>query len=470
MKRTHLSELFWLPIIILLISAACRAQSTPAAPQPTQGLDVVSSPAVSPTLAASPTAALPASETPAPSLTSPAAADTPAAPQPTLPALAGELRVAYVKNGAIWLWSEGGSPRQLTSGDQNISQVNLSPSGEWIAYTHQIGDLHSELWAAPADGSGEYALLDVSALGALDPSALGTAVVQFEWVPGTHQLAFNTRQVFEGPGTALYNDLRLIDVTTGELSLLFPPGQGGMFYYSPDGSRLALVTPERIELVSADGSDRAEALSFPKVITYSEYELYPVPSWSPDGQSLRVAIPPADPMAEPPQPTTLWLIEAGASPTAIQTGQVATLPFNFFTTLFSPDHAHVAYVSVLGDPADNLWDLRLANANGSGARSIATRPLVSFLAWSPASDWFAFVTGQEQDTHVGSLSGEIRTLPRSPGEWIQGLQWISSDQVLYAVGSHLPGEWRLMLATLGQAEILTIDTGLESPYTLDWSR
>jgi hypothetical protein len=329
---------------------------------------------------------------------------------------------------------------------------------------------HSELWAAPADGSGEYALLDVSALGALDPSALGTAVVQFEWVPGTHQLAFNTRQVFEGPGTALYNDLRLIDVTTGELSLLFPPGQGGMFYYSPDGSRLALVTPERIELVSADGSDRAEALSFPKVITYSEYELYPVPSWSPDGQSLRVAIPPADPMAEPPQPTTLWLIEAGASPTAIQTGQVATLPFNFFTTLFSPDHAHVAYVSVLGDPADNLWDLRLANANGSGARSIATRPLVSFLAWSPASDWFAFVTGQEQDTHVGSLSGEIRTLPRSPGEWIQGLQWISSDQVLYAVGSHLPGEWRLMLATLGQAEILTIDTGLESPYTLDWSR
>jgi Tol biopolymer transport system component len=469
MRRTHLLKLFWLPLFILLISAACRAQSTPAAPPPTQGLDAVTSPPVSPTQAAPPTAAPAANETPLPSPTSPPASDTPAAPQPTLPVLAGELRVAYVKNGAIWLWSEGGASRQLTSGNQNITQVNLSPSGEWIAYTHQIGDLHSELWVAPADGSGEHALLDVNALGALDPFAMGVAVLQFEWVPGTSLLAFNTHQVFEGPGTAHYDDLRLIDVNTGELSLLFPPGQGGMFYYSPDGSRLALVTPARIDLVNADGSGRAEALSFPRVITYSEYEVYPAPSWAPDGQSLRVAIPAADPMAEPPQPTTLWLIDVGASPTAVQTGQVASLPFNFFTTLFSPDHTHVAYVSVLGDPADNLWDLRLANANGSGARSIATRPLVSFLGWSPSSDWFAFVSGQEQDTHVGSLTGEIRTLPRSPGEWIQGLQWVSPDQVLYAVGGHVPGEWRLMLATLGQAEILTLDTGLESPYSLDWS-
>ena len=137
--------------------------------------------------------------------------------------------------------------------------------------------------------------------------AISAVPSQLEWKPGTHILAFNTRMTFEGPGLFLGDDHRLVDADSGALSLLLAPGNGGDFYYSPDGAKIALTLPEEILVVDADGTNRLSLLSFPFVITYSEYAYYPPVSWAPDSSFLRAAIPPADPLAAPADPTAICL-------------------------------------------------------------------------------------------------------------------------------------------------------------------
>jgi hypothetical protein len=89
---------------------------------------------------------------------------------------------------------------------------------------------------------------------------------------------------------------------------LLPHGQGGEFIYSPNGQEIAISTATSISLVHTDGTNRREVLTYPMVATYSEYSFYAMPIWAADSSSLRVAIPPADPLGEPRQPTTLWTI------------------------------------------------------------------------------------------------------------------------------------------------------------------
>ena len=63
------------------------------------------------------------------------------------------------------------------------------------------------------------------------------------WMPGSHTLLFNTRLDFEeGLGLYLSDDLHALDVDSGTNQPLLPPGEGGDFYLSPDGSQVALVT------------------------------------------------------------------------------------------------------------------------------------------------------------------------------------------------------------------------------------
>ena len=88
----------------------------------------------------------------------------------------------------------------------------------------------------------------------------------------------------------------------------------------------------------------SDLLTFPIVITYSEYNYYPPVSWSPDGSFLRASIPPANPLASPPDPTTIWHIPAdGSPPTALTT--IAKVPFFQDTVHFSPNGEKIAYLT-----------------------------------------------------------------------------------------------------------------------------
>ena len=85
--------------------------------------------------------------------------------------------------------------------------------------------------------------------------ASGTSPAQLGWVPGGTTAVFTTYHYFDGPGFDPGDDLRLVDGATGAVTTLLEPGEGGgMYFYSPDGAQIALVTPNQIDLINSDGN------------------------------------------------------------------------------------------------------------------------------------------------------------------------------------------------------------------------
>jgi dipeptidyl aminopeptidase/acylaminoacyl peptidase len=163
----------------------------------------------------------------------------------------GGIRVAYTAgDGNLRLWSPDGGIRQLTS-QGDIQYVTISPDGSRVAFVRARDYQNYSIWMIHADGTNERQLVSTDDLRemAVAQDALGSAPVQLEWVPGTHTVAFNTYPYFEGPGFFPHDDLYLVDSDSGELMRLFEIGRGGMFAYSPDGSRLAVATFQSISLM-----------------------------------------------------------------------------------------------------------------------------------------------------------------------------------------------------------------------------
>lgn len=468
------------PVLLLAILSIACSLLQPAANMPVPVETAVeatftaqapgdkSSPEATPTQ--EPTSSFP---TPAPTESTPA---TPGEPTPTAPATSSPvkqpsgpettpgpsvLRVVYVKDGNVWFWQEGGEPAALTSAGQAYD-VRISDDGLLVAFARQVNDTHTELWAVNTDGSEERRLVSVSDLSDMDPGALAVAINRFEWIPGSHTVAYNTREVFEGPGLALYNDLRLIDADSLTHGTLLAPGDGGEFYYSSDGTQIAISTPTRLSLVNADATNRRDLVDYPAVITYSEYLFYPVPQWAPDGSMLRVAIPPEDPLAEPAQPTALWQVPVDGSP-AVKTSSLPAAPFFGSEVSFSPDLKLVAYVREIGDPAANQRELHLAYPDGSTDLIYLAAPLLQFESWSPDSQHFILSTGDDRAMQMGSPSAAPAPLPDGAG--VFSLDWIDANRFIYSKES--PGGFELRTGSLDGKAAALIDTAAGPPPNLD---
>ncbi len=267
-KKLHLALLL---ACLVLVSLACSLFEA--------GVETVVPPAATAAPQAANTQAVePTTESP----TQPV--ETAAPPSSPTPAPPAALAVAYIKDGNVWLWQQATGSRPLTS-TGNVSDVALSDDGLVAAFTRQVDELNSELWAVNKDGSAERRLASLDEMKALvgsrlDANASGIAPFQIGWKPGTHLLAFNTRPVFDGPGLIGYDDLYLVDTDTLEKKTLLESGQGGMFHYSPDGSYLAVVTSTSIHLMPAEGGAPRLLLQYPQISTYSEYLYYPTPIWA----------------------------------------------------------------------------------------------------------------------------------------------------------------------------------------------
>jgi len=378
-------------------------------------------------------------------------------PTPT----AGSLIVAYIKDGNLWVWSQG-QRRQLTQ-EGEVSRPRLSPDGRIIAYLRPADDFHLEMWAINVNGENERRLVSVADLDAIgggvrDPSALAINPYRFEWAPGTHQLAYNTYQVFQGPGLSLLNDLNLVEADTLQKTNLLLSGWGGEFYYSPDGGQIAISQPDKVILANADGSDYRPVMNYPVVTTYSEYRYYASPVWAEDGKSLRLALPPVDPLATPQQPTSLWRIAADGSEPQ-QNGTILAVPFFEQPVEFSPDLARIAFVKEVGQPTENLRELHLAANDGSGDWMYAKAVALHFQGWAPEANRFAYTLGEAQELWVGSL----QDVPKQPGGGMYGVQnlgWVDSNRLLFWQSSG--GGFELFLANL-QGGTLLLDTITGAP-------
>lgn len=460
--------------LVLLAGMACRTifpEGVGATP------DLLGTAVVETLTAAAPTASVGGTEpaepgtTPDVGETAPAPGETgepgPAeTPPPDTPQDA-PLRVAYIKEGDVWLWEAGGVPVQLTEvGDAN--SVNLSDDGQVIAFLRQVDEIHAELWAVNADGSNPRVLEDVAALTDMDAGALAVVPYFFEWIPGTHTLAYNTRQVLQGPGLILYNDLRLVDADSLDHSTLLAPGQGGMFTYSPDASRIAVVTPTQISIVQADASNRREVHSYGPVLTYSEFEYYAAPVWTPDGETLRFAIPPNAALENPGEPTVLYEA-AAAGGNAVELGSIPANRFSGSEPFYSPDASRIAYTRRVGGDASELFELHLAAADGTGDSLYQTARLLFFEAWAGSSDRFIFslMPGEARLFLYGGAEGEPRVL--AMGEVVlNSLRWVGEDQYTFIATAGEPETWELRINNLdGGSAVIDTPTGPIPDYDVE---
>jgi len=412
--------------VLLLASLACDYLPTPA---PTSTVDAVAT-GVAGTQTA--VAALdPATETPEP---------TPEPPP--------FLQVVYVKDGDVWYWDEDGLNLQLTFlGD--VTSVVLSDDGLVAAFIRGTDYIHEQLGAVNTDGTNLRTLVSLADFVTMiaHPDAISAVPYRLAWVPGTHTLAFNTRMTFEGPGLILPDELRQVDADTLALSTLLPAGQAGDFYYSPDGSQIALVTGTQISVVDADGSNRRDLLTFPIVITYSEYNYYPPLIWLPDSSALRAPIPPHDPLIEPPDLTTVWHLPAdGSPPSTLMT--MASVPFFHDAVRLSPDGNKLAYLVLItaGDPS--IVELHITNADGSGDLIYDTGPL-QFEAWSTDSEHF-FYSQNGHSPKIGRIS--YPPLDFTGVTLMLNIQWLDETHFLYL--NRPSGSWELWLGELGAPGIL----------------
>jgi len=394
----------WALILVPVMLAAC----TPEAP---------GSPAEQ-TLATSVAGTLEALPTPEPTngpiATAAAPTQTSAAKLPPHPAT---RQLAFTDQGDLWLLEDGQEPRRLTQIGHIVS-VQFSLDGQSLLYERQDdqSDLY-ELRYIQADGHGDRLLLHHGILDALYPldDALHILPDQIEFTPDSSGILFNTRLVFEGPG--LVKELHAVWA---------------------DGRPLAF-TP----------------VSFPAVMTYSEYAYYPPVVWSPDSSRFGSLVPSVDPFA-PDAGGQVWIIR-------VPEGEIESYNFvegqTFFPqsrrrSLLSPSLNHIAYFRETDEA--NIVDLVIAAPDGSDPQPYATGQLrwlpyatgqLRWLGWHPSGDGFAY-----SETGGPIYFGQLQQDAVNLGEGIR-LLWAGERDYLLLAGRR--GEWRLAEGEIG-GEVRTL--------------
>jgi hypothetical protein len=411
-------------LVLIALLGAGLACNAPGTVEPTSELQQPASPTLEPESQDLPTA------TPVPDLTPEPAAAT-AEPRP--------LRIVYAADDELWALELGSAPTLLAT-IGGVSEVRISDDGERLVYAVRDPEQDTtELRGINFDGSNDRVLLDPGAFDALYPldGALHYTLSQISLVPETHVAMFNTRAVFEGPGLAKNNDLLTVDADTGALTRILDRGDGGDFTLSPDGTQLAITRPDSIGFVSTDGTDlRPERLTFPWVITYSEYFYYPFPVWS--EASVLVAIPSEDPFFAP-LTGAVWTVPADGSESSLLT----TIKGNFFApqgaiSSISPDGNLVGYYDT--DSSSGMSWLVIQTI-GDDAGTIYGIDALDWKGWAPGSDYFVYTTGSGPELYLGRMGAE----PVMIGSG-SGLQWIGPTEFLYLSGSR--GDWTLTLSAI----------------------
>ncbi len=396
--------------------------------------------------------ALPGGETPASTPTVPPATATPAE---------FACALAYADSGSLFCIGQDGRVQLLVAlgGGRGLFQPSLSPDGRLVAYQVAVAEDISELWVVGADPAAvpPRVLMNAGTVPNPNPPVLNSPL-DYAWRAGTHSLIFSTRYTPNGPhGPGDFNnyDLWAVDADSAALTPLLPAGSGGAFALSPNGSFIAIARPTGLDLVNADGTNyRKDLISFPSIITYSEYLYKPAPVWSPDSAFFSVAIPSIDPLAPD---TSLALYRVGADG-VVQ--PLANLPGNFVfggavRPTFAPDGQRLAYSQAqAGNGMDDLHLVTLAG--GVDDRVVATVAGTGAWRWAPDSQRYAYTSLPGAGAPgSGFLLGLDRSLqPFAPAlTAVLDLQWLDPATLAF-LGQINNGSWSLYKLSLGHEPLL----------------
>jgi dipeptidyl aminopeptidase/acylaminoacyl peptidase len=364
--------------------------------------------------------------------------DTPGVVLP--PPAISVLRVVYIKAGDVWVWSEGGSPLQLTSGG-DATNPRLSADGQLVAFNRG-----GELWVVNVDGSGARVVVDLAFLASYAMTPGDQVVVDdIRWLSQTHLIVFNTLEVAQESGYQVpLFDFKVADGDAG-IGLTTSPGEGGVPYVSPDASVVALAQPDKLNFFFSSSSTRVEAMTFPLVLTYSEWLYVPELVWLPDSSAVRLVVPAHDPLGEPDQVSTFWDVPVSGSPTRLAT--FLATPAYASSPFISPDGQKVVYQVDVGSNTE----IHTITAGGVDTLALSY-PIntVRLLGWHPDSIHFMFSQPDLFHANLGS-TGSSQLLGDTPQ--VQKIRWINDTRYIFVNSNEL------RLSELGGASVL-IDTGV----------
>jgi dipeptidyl aminopeptidase/acylaminoacyl peptidase len=351
------------------------------------------------------------------------------------------FQLVYTDQGNVWIAEGENPPAQLTFGG-GVERILLSPDGTRLIFTRRNSpDERLELRMFRLESGEDVPVLSADEVANLHP--LPEGVVRFEigmmaFQPFTHSLFFNTTMIFDGPGINRTDDIFRLDVDGGDVAEFLPPGEGGDFQFSPDGSHLIVIRPETIDLIDSDGGNRiSDIISYDPVTTYSEFRYYAQPVWAPDSSTFGVAIPSAEPLGEDVY-GTVWTVAADGGP-AQNHGRIDG-DF-YFTQVFSapslsPNLDQVAFTRESGEGRA----LYLAQLDGNNQIFVES-DVITWENWSPDGGHFAFTRTQPTEVVIAKADGGIRV------ELLAiDLRWISAEKFAFTWG--VPGDWALRTGDL----------------------
>jgi len=360
------------------------------------------------------------------------------------PAIA-TLRVAYVKADNIWLWTEGSLPSQMTTAG-GASAPDLSGDGLEIAFLR-----NGEMWVVNSDGSGERNLVSTSFLAGLESGGNSVVINNHVWQPGSHVIYFNTLVIaaevgYHIPQLDLYRSNA--DVGSDSVDTLEVAGSGGIPYFSPDGTKMALAQPDKIIFRDVAGGGRTIALTFPMVMTYSEWSYIPELTWSLDGSGVRVIVPAADPLGDPAAVTTVWNIPITGSATQLDT--FVAIPGYASTPELSPDGSKALYLAEMG--GNNYIHVRVLGGLDTSF-TMGDPGQIGIGPWSPDSSRFIYWYPNKSTTYFGELGIPSSNVSDTSSN-ASHVAWIDASRVIFIGDS---GDLRVR--SFGSSSSL-IDTGV----------
>jgi len=391
----------------------------------------------------------------------------------TCVALAGALATDLACPGA-GLWAQ--DPRPMTIEDQyaiqRVGNPEISPDGEWIAYTVSTTDLeedesNTQIWMVSTSG-GAPLPLTMSGESASNP----------KWSPDGRHLSFTTSRG-EGSGSQIW----LLPRRGGEARQLTHIDQGvGGYEWSPDGSRLLLTLrdPDTADAKEDEGGpgnrvpepwvlDRLQTKRDGRgyltetrrthlyVFDVESEELTQItsgrwdegsPAWSPDGSKVAfVSNRTTDPDAN--SNSDIWVVSATNTDKGGTLVRVTDYEGGDGGPVWSPDGEWIAYTTGINDPRFEAFEtshLAIRAADGSGDRRILTEDLdrnIGSLEFTADGQGILATVSDEGDRHVirvdvGSgavnrlVDGEIQASGFSVGPEGELATVISSY--------HMPGE------------------------------
>ncbi|MCX6596314.1 MAG: protein kinase [Acidobacteria bacterium] len=199
------------------------------------------------------------------------------------PAFSPDGQLVYYSAGGdekadIWVKSEGGPPRRLTSGGHGDIKPAISSDGHRVAFLRNHGSPAMDLMVMNADGSGIQMVLERQPFR------------NVEWGPQDRMLIYTVG--LQSPGGQNLNQVRAVDLATKQSWEIMPAPAGSRGDIDPRYSqvRQALVfsryeTRESSDLWVQPLTTQGRSAGAPWRLTF-EHQRVGWPNWTPDGKEV----------------------------------------------------------------------------------------------------------------------------------------------------------------------------------------